>query len=307
MGREASVAEALQKPAASSSFDRVSGTEGFAPYENVVEVGGKKELALTITLAPLSTTGELVVRSEPGSTVTVDERLVGSGEWRGNVVAGAHTVKVTAAGKHPQVRGATSEPRSGRCVPRSLCSRAARAYDAQVRVAVCLLPLLAAFGAGCSRPDPGLSAALPADPGILHGGPTVSWTAHGLTWQVPSGWTCVAERADFLCTAGSEPHVTARVRVESLQGTIEAALHADRFGGDDRTERHTLTVDGMQGTLVVDHISDKAEGFHCVSWTGYRPRPIERAEFSACTLGALQRDARRPVFEAMIGSLRNRP
>lgn len=175
-----------------------------------------------------------------------------------------------------------------------------------MRATVCL-PLLAALGWGCSRPDPGLPAAPPADPETLHGGPAVSWTVHRLAWQVPPGWACVADRADFLCTDGSAPYVTARVRVEPLQGTIEAALHGDRFGGDDRAERYTLTVDGMQGTLSVDHIPDKGEGFHCVGWTGYRVRPAERVDLSACALGVPLRDAHRAVFEAMIGSLRNTP
>jgi len=141
---------------------------------------------------------------------------------------------------------------------------------------VCL-PVLAALAAGCSRPDPGLPAALPADPGLLRGGLAVSWTAHGLTWQVLPGWTCGANQDDFLCTDRAAPTVTARVRVEPLLGPIEAALHADRFAGDDRADRYTLTVDGMQGTLGIDHIPDKAEGFHCVFWTGSSSRRARSA------------------------------
>ncbi len=175
-----------------------------------------------------------------------------------------------------------------------------------MRVAVCLL-VVAAHAAGCSRSDPALPATVAADPGPLRGGPAVSWTAHRLAWQVPPGWTCVAQRSDFLCTDGSAQTVTARIRVEPLLGTIEAALHADRFGGDERAERSTLAVNGMPGTLSLDHIPDKAEGFHCVDWTGYRRQPIERVEVSACALGVPQRDTHRPVFEAMIGSLRDVP
>jgi hypothetical protein len=78
--------------------------EGFLPFETALDVAGQNEMRLDVALVELSHVGQLVVTpSDPGDTVTLDEKVVGSGRWQGDILAGTHHVKVTAPGKKAYV------------------------------------------------------------------------------------------------------------------------------------------------------------------------------------------------------------
>jgi hypothetical protein len=75
--------------------------EGFSTSEQTVVVSGGNETAIAVTLAEVPHTAQLLVLTEPGAMVTVDEKAVSKGRFDGKVASGVHTVVVTESGKVP--------------------------------------------------------------------------------------------------------------------------------------------------------------------------------------------------------------
>ncbi len=78
--------------------------EGFAPYEDSVEIVGQIPVILKVTLKPAPYLASLVVTpSETEDTVSVDGKVVGGGPWSGQLEPGKHSVRISADGKQPYV------------------------------------------------------------------------------------------------------------------------------------------------------------------------------------------------------------
>jgi hypothetical protein len=72
---------------------------GFEPVSQSVEIAGGNETALTLTLRLHRQVARLVVSSDAGASVLVDDEPARAGSFEGEVTAGVHGVQVTEPGK----------------------------------------------------------------------------------------------------------------------------------------------------------------------------------------------------------------
>jgi len=76
--------------------------DGYIPSDTALDVAGQGEMNLAVTLNPKPTTAALVINpSGKDATVALDDTVVGTGPWHGDVKAGSVRVRVTAPGKKP--------------------------------------------------------------------------------------------------------------------------------------------------------------------------------------------------------------
>ncbi len=72
---------------------------GFEPFEQKLDVAGSNETAVAVTLEVQRQVAQLVVSSEEGATVVVDNQVSGKGRFDGQLSPGVHEVRVTEPGK----------------------------------------------------------------------------------------------------------------------------------------------------------------------------------------------------------------
>jgi hypothetical protein len=72
---------------------------GFTPYDQTFQVAGGSESALSASLVAVAHVGHLVVSTDDGSMVFVDQKVTGKGRFEASLPAGPHDVRVTAPGK----------------------------------------------------------------------------------------------------------------------------------------------------------------------------------------------------------------
>jgi hypothetical protein len=75
--------------------------DGFDPLERTVDISGGGATQVSLTLAATVHDADLTVAAEDGATVSIDERVVGSGQYHAKVPAGPHAVRVTEPGRLP--------------------------------------------------------------------------------------------------------------------------------------------------------------------------------------------------------------
>jgi hypothetical protein len=74
---------------------------GFVTYQQQVSIGGSREVPLDVQLAKQVHEGKLTVKTEPGASITIDGKPVGSGSWSGSLGSGGHALAVKAPGTLP--------------------------------------------------------------------------------------------------------------------------------------------------------------------------------------------------------------
>ncbi len=74
---------------------------GFKEASQSVEVIGSGQPSVELKLEPQLHEGNLRIVAEAGSTIRVDGKMVGIGQWQGSVPSGLHSVEVTADHKLP--------------------------------------------------------------------------------------------------------------------------------------------------------------------------------------------------------------
>ncbi len=72
---------------------------GYEPLEQALTIAGGNDTLLTLTLTAKRHDGELIVSSDEGATVFVDERAVGVGRFDGVLAPGVHELRVSESGK----------------------------------------------------------------------------------------------------------------------------------------------------------------------------------------------------------------
>jgi hypothetical protein len=73
---------------------------GFEPFERLFDVPGADPIEIRVELVKLRQTAALAIASAGArDVITVDDKVVGSGHWQGDVEQGAHAIRVTAPGK----------------------------------------------------------------------------------------------------------------------------------------------------------------------------------------------------------------
>ena len=92
----------------------------FEPFEqNVDGVTGGGTLTISVAMRPL-TAGHLHVGANPGDTIVVDGKVLGTEHWDGTLPPGSHKLRVTAIGKTPYEADVELAPRGTRSVQVSL-------------------------------------------------------------------------------------------------------------------------------------------------------------------------------------------
>lgn len=116
-------------------------------------VGGT-ELRLSLQLQPAPRSGQLEIIAGTAQTISVDGRVVGSGQWRGELPEGTHRVRVTAKDRQPYARDVTVEAKSDRRLYISL-RRASSGVPAWIWIGAGVLAAggLATGGYLLARPD----------------------------------------------------------------------------------------------------------------------------------------------------------
>ena len=75
---------------------------GFEDFATVEQVQGGMAHELTVQLREAKHEGRLrVVTDDRTSSISVDGKPVGSGQWEGRLASGSHVVQITAPGKRP--------------------------------------------------------------------------------------------------------------------------------------------------------------------------------------------------------------
>jgi len=72
---------------------------GFETFNQAVAIGGGGETNVTLTLVAKGHVSRLVVTSDEGATVIVDDKVGGAGRFDGQLEPGLHQVRVTEPGK----------------------------------------------------------------------------------------------------------------------------------------------------------------------------------------------------------------
>jgi PEGA domain len=85
--------------------------DGFDSYEQPIDAPGGGSSTLAVTLVAHKHIGQLVVSSDEGATVIVDDKVAGKGHFEGQLAPGAHEIRVTESGKAPYT--ATVDLREG--------------------------------------------------------------------------------------------------------------------------------------------------------------------------------------------------
>jgi hypothetical protein len=75
--------------------------EGFVPHETEMDLGGGKSVVLKVQLQAEVHEGTLRIMSDPSAVISVDGRVVSTGQWVGTLASGTHSVYVSAEGKQP--------------------------------------------------------------------------------------------------------------------------------------------------------------------------------------------------------------
>ena len=74
---------------------------GFQDFTTTQSLQGGAPFSLMVALQPVVHQGRLHVVAGPGETISIDGKVVGTGQWEGVLPSGIHNVSVTAAGKRP--------------------------------------------------------------------------------------------------------------------------------------------------------------------------------------------------------------
>ena len=77
---------------------------GFQDLVITQEFAGGSELTLLLTMALEPREGELSIVTDDGATIRIDGEIKGTGQWQGPLLAGEHTVRVTAPDMIPHVK-----------------------------------------------------------------------------------------------------------------------------------------------------------------------------------------------------------
>jgi hypothetical protein len=80
---------------------------GFEPWEKTRDFEGHSIVVENALLRPLPTEGQLSIFAESDTTIRIDQRIVGTVNYRGSVPAGQHSVRIDAPGKLPFTRDLT--------------------------------------------------------------------------------------------------------------------------------------------------------------------------------------------------------
>jgi hypothetical protein len=101
---DALTAEALQQPIplGPGTHRVTAAAEEFASIERSFTVASSETTEVTLTLSPEQGTVQ-VEAPDPGMTIAVDQRVVGTGAWTGLLPLGSHRVQITGAGRQPFV------------------------------------------------------------------------------------------------------------------------------------------------------------------------------------------------------------
>jgi hypothetical protein len=73
--------------------------QGYQDFTTTQSLQGGAPFSLTVALQPVVHQGRLHVIASPGETISIDGKVVGTGQWEGVLPSGIHTVAVSAAGK----------------------------------------------------------------------------------------------------------------------------------------------------------------------------------------------------------------
>ncbi len=72
---------------------------GFEPVEKALDVSGGGVTEVVLALTPTPHLADVTIAAEDGAAVAIDGKVVGSGQFHGQVASGPHTVRVTEGGK----------------------------------------------------------------------------------------------------------------------------------------------------------------------------------------------------------------
>lgn len=68
----------------------------FEDFTKELPVGGAAQVAVEVKLVKIVHEGRLVVKASNNGTISIDDKVVGAGQWAGALPSGGHTLKVTA-------------------------------------------------------------------------------------------------------------------------------------------------------------------------------------------------------------------
>lgn len=75
--------------------------DGFQDQVITQDFAGGSDLTLLLTMAPVQSEARVSIVADDDSSISLDGHVVGRGTWEGTLLAGEHSLRVTAAGKRP--------------------------------------------------------------------------------------------------------------------------------------------------------------------------------------------------------------